>query len=190
MGPSLRVEVTALNMRDAGEILVPAANALAYAHRRNVVHRDIKPANILIADEDRQPFLVDFGIAQASDADTSLTATGMVIGTPAYMSPEQIAGDKVTAAADQYAFGLLVYYALSERLPYEEHSSHALMMAKISKQPPPLSTHLRTSTPALDAFVARMIAVDPAQRFASMDEVADILGRLTSVASSGASPGH
>jgi predicted Ser/Thr protein kinase len=169
-----------LSLADAGHLLIPIAEALAFAHLRGIIHRDVKPANILIDDE-RQPYLVDFGIASASSSDSKLTATGMVIGTPAYMSPEQAEGVPVTAMSDQYSFGLLLYYALSERLPFENASPVSLLVAKLNTEAPALSTFLPGCAADLDAFVARLLRRDPAQRFASMFHVAAELSRISGV---------
>src|SRR5262245_23119608 len=109
-----------LTSEESRELLTELADALAYAHRNGVVHRDIKPDNILIDAETGSPRLTDFGIAKASFTDAHLTTTGQLIGTPAYMSPEQALGSAdVDARSDIYSLGIVAYQMVSGRLPFE-----------------------------------------------------------------------
>ncbi len=144
------------------------AGALDYAHRHGVVHRDIKPANILLSDG--HALVADFGIAHAMrlDPDTArrLTATGIALGTPGYMSPEQALGDReVSGRTDIYALGAVVHEMLAGEPPFTGPSSQAIIARALTEPPPPL-TRLRPEVdPALSDAVQRALATDPAHRF-------------------------
>lgn len=133
-------------------IAVRVAEALDYAHSLNVVHRDIKPANIMYEPDADVVKVTDFGIARVTDA--SRTRTGMVLGTPSFMSPEQIAGKKVDGRSDLYSLGVMLYQLLSGSLPYRAESMAELMF-KIANEPAP---DVRTSNPRIAAGVAEVIA--------------------------------
>lgn len=146
-------------------ILAQVGGALGYAHRHGVVHRDIKPANILL-DEEGWVVVTDFGIAKVTEAN-SLTLTGMSVGTPTYMSPEQCGGGEITGATDQYSLGVVTYEMLVGKPPFTDASVPALMVGHATKAPPPIA---RADCPArLLAAVERMLAKDPAERFESME---------------------
>jgi serine/threonine-protein kinase len=125
-----------LDAVEARRILKEVAEALAYAHERGVVHRDIKPDNILLcADDDGRVMVTDFGIARAvsEGADSRLTATGMAIGTPAYMSPEQSMGERdIDGRSDLYALGVVGYQMLAGELPFNAPNTPALLVKQIS----------------------------------------------------------
>ncbi len=174
------------------EILRDVAAALAYAHRAGIVHRDIKPANILR--EGEHAVVTDFGVAkavsQALGLDTrssAATASGMAIGTPAYMAPEQLAGD---AAADHrvdiYAFGLLGYELLTGHSPFRAPSPQALMAAQLTQPPPPLLEARRDVPPVLAALLTRCLEKDASQRPPSAESVIEVLRAVS--ATSGAVP--
>src|SRR5664279_4891175 len=115
---------------DTRKILAEVGDALAYAHSRGVVHRDIKPDNILLDRDDGRAMVTDFGIARAiqEGADSRLTATGVAIGTPAYMSPEQAAGDReIDGRSDLYALGVVGYQMLAGRLPFQASSTPSML---------------------------------------------------------------
>ncbi len=154
-GQGLADETTA---RIAGEL----ASGLAHAHEHGLVHRDLKPANVLF-DEEGRAKIADFGIARMSGADT-LTEDGTLLGTAAYMSPEQAAGRPVTPASDVYAFGVLLYRMLSGRLPFE--SPEALQVARqhLQEAPPPLSALRPDAPPVIAALAGDALAKDPAAR--------------------------
>src|SRR5712675_3191236 len=119
-------------------ILREVADALSYAHNRNVIHRDIKPDNIIIDEETGRAMVTDFGIARAltDSGDSRLTATGMAIGTPAYMSPEQAAGDSaIDGRSDLYSLGVVAYQMLTGELPFQAPTVPALLMKQISEVP-------------------------------------------------------
>ncbi|HVT37733.1 MAG TPA: serine/threonine-protein kinase [Gemmatimonadaceae bacterium] len=156
-------------------VLAQVAAGLQHAHDRGVVHRDVKPANVLL---DHEGFAVvsDFGIARRPGV-APITASGVVIGTLAYMSPEQRAGDQVSAAADQYAFGVMAFELFTGRLPFtgslaEINSAHLW-------QAPPSPRSLRADLPpAVDALILRMLAKDPAARYPTFREAERLLRSL------------
>ncbi|HYV96296.1 MAG TPA: protein kinase [Gemmatimonadaceae bacterium] len=149
-------------------VLRDVADALAYAHARKVIHRDIKPDNILLDAGSGRPMVTDFGIARAisEGADSRLTATGMAIGTPAYMSPEQSAGDKqVDGRTDLYSLGVVAYQLLSGEPPFIASSTPAMLVKHLSERPMPLQVK-RASVPAdLAAVVMCLLEKNPADRF-------------------------
>jgi eukaryotic-like serine/threonine-protein kinase len=151
-------------------IIARVAEALGYAHQQNVVHRDIKPANIMYEPESDTPKVTDFGIARVTDS--SKTKTGMVLGTPSYMSPEQLAGKKVEGRSDLFSLGVTLYQMLSGKLPFQGDSM-AQLMFKIANEP---HADIRTLNPALPACVAavtnKALAKDPDQRYQSGEQMA------------------
>ncbi len=147
------------------------AEALAQAHRGGLVHRDIKPANVLLCDDDTaspRVKVTDFGIAKATEhLDLDLTQTGMLIGTPKYVSPEQVDGRELDARTDLYALGVVLFEMLTGRAPFTGQTDVAVAMAHL-QQPPPLVSTLRPGiAPGLDDLVATLLAKDPERRVAS-----------------------
>jgi serine/threonine protein kinase len=138
-------------------IVARVAEALAYAHQQGVVHRDVKPANVMVDLPTHQVKVTDFGIARCTDA--ARTRTGLTIGTPAFMAPEQLAGDAPDAASDLYALGVMLFQLLTGRLPYEGDSLGRLLKAIATE--PPLALHaLRPLLPAelaplMDSLLAK-----------------------------------
>ena len=168
-----------LPVADARRIMRQIAEALAYAHARGVIHRDIKPDNILLATDGDNALVSDFGIARAVDdsptdpgaaaeggSGTRLTATGVAIGTPAYMSPEQCAGDRtIDGRSDLYGLGVLAYHMLAGRPPFTGGNSASLLVKQLTERPVPLRDR-RADVPAdLSAIVMRLLEKDPANRF-------------------------
>ncbi len=161
-------EVGVLPIPMVQAILHQAGGALAYAHRRGVVHRDVKPANIMV-DEEGWAVVTDFGIAKIP-AGQALTMTGVAVGTPTYMSPEQCAAQPVTGASDQYSLGVVVYEMLTGRPPFAADSIMALMYAHYS-DPVPVIHELRPDCPQLlESSIMRMLAKAPDQRWHNLDE--------------------
>jgi len=159
-----------LPIEDTRTILKEVADALAYAHARGVVHRDIKPDNILLNAEDGRAIVTDFGIARAvqEGADSRLTATGVAIGTPAYMSPEQAAGDRVIdGRSDLYSLGVVGYQMLAGRLPFEAQSTASLLVKQISEQPKPVGQFRPDTPPEMSVAVMTMLEKEPDHRFPS-----------------------
>jgi len=152
-------------------VLWEAACALGHAHSRAVVHRDVKPANIMF-DHDGRVMLTDFGISKALQAATGFTATGMIIGTPHYMSPEQAKGQAVDGRADEYSLGIVGYRMITVALPFSGDSVHTILYKHIF-EPPPLAKALRADAPdQLSTAIARAMAKDPGERFATMEAFA------------------
>jgi len=177
-GESLRDRLerdTKLSVPDAVRITDQVASALSYAHERGVVHRDIKPENILCAGD--QAIVADFGIARAVEVagGEKLTGTGIAVGTPAYMSPEQAVGTDIDARSDVYALGCVVYEMVSGRAPFEGETPQG-MLAKHAVGTVP---SLRTSDPSVPLFleraVERALAKQPADRFQSASAFAEAL---------------
>jgi hypothetical protein len=157
------------------DLIGRAADALDYAHRRNVVHRDIKPANIMYDSLSNNVKITDFGIAKLIDANR--TRTGIVLGTPAFMSPEQLEGKNVNGHTDLFALGVSLYQLLTGLLPFRGASMTNLMFV-IANEPHQSVTSVRGDLPKwLDEVVDRALAKDPADRFESAAEMAAALRR-------------
>ncbi len=170
--------VGALDVDEARRILLEVAHALSYAHERGVIHRDIKPDNILLQREDGRAMVTDFGIARAvSDgADARLTATGMAIGTPAYMSPEQSSGEReIDGRSDLYSLGVVGYQMLCGELPFEATSTPALLVKHLSERPEPVQERRADIPPDLGRAVMLLLEKDPANRFPSAAALAAAL---------------
>ena len=156
-----------LPIPEARRILHEVADALAYAHARGVIHRDIKPDNILLG-EHGAAMVTDFGIARAvqEENDSRLTATGVAIGTPAYMSPEQAAGDReIDGRSDLYSLGIVGYQMLTGHLPFEASGTAAMLMKHIAERPAPVSQLRPDAPPDLAATVMTLLEKDPERRF-------------------------
>ncbi len=159
-------------------LLRQVARALAEAHYAGIVHRDLKPENVFVTSQGGERDFVkvlDFGIAKLERADepsAMLTRDGMVMGTPAFMAPEQVEGADVDLRADIYALGAVLYYALVGYIPFEGATSMAVMMAHLSAKPPvPSARSPHAVSPEVDAVVARCMAKKPSERYASMFEL-------------------
>jgi serine/threonine-protein kinase len=151
-------------------ILREVADALAYAHNRNVIHRDIKPDNIIIDDETGRAMVTDFGIARAltDSGDSRLTATGMAIGTPAYMSPEQSAGDRaIDGRSDLYSLGVVGYQMLCGQPPFVASNTPSMLVKHLSEKPVPVDERWPDLPPDLARAVMMCLEKDPADRFPS-----------------------
>ena len=160
-----------LPIDDALRITKDVGEALAYAHSKGIVHRDIKPDNVLFSAD--HACLADFGIARAVDsvaADT-LTSTGLVVGTPAYMSPEQASGEKtVDARSDQYSLGCLLYEMITGLPPFIGATQQSVISQRFTQPPPSMRAHRPTVPDHVERAVKRALAVVPADRFASVTE--------------------
>jgi eukaryotic-like serine/threonine-protein kinase len=152
-------------------VLWEAAVALGHAHQRGVVHRDIKPANIML-DEHGRVVLTDFGISKAVQAATQFTGTGMIIGTPHYMSPEQGKGAPVDGRADQYSLAVLGYRMLAGHLPFSGDSVHTILYKHIFEEAAPLKS-VRADVPEnISEAIAKAMGKDPAVRYGTMEAFA------------------
>jgi serine/threonine protein kinase len=159
-----------LPMADVLRLVADAADALDYAHSNGIVHRDIKPANMMLVEATGALKLMDFGIARITDS--SKTKTGMVLGTPSYMSPEQLAGKKVDGRSDLFSLGVTLYQLLTGTLPFQAESM-ATLMFKIANEPQVPPQTLRPDLPGeVDTAIAKVLQKDPAQRYARGAEFA------------------
>jgi eukaryotic-like serine/threonine-protein kinase len=140
------------------------AEALAYAHAQSVVHRDVKPTNVLF-DEDGRAKLADFGVARITDQPT-LTEAGTVLGTAAYISPEQATGEAVGPATDVYSFGVILYRMLTGRLPFESDSALELASMHATKEPPTVASRRADAPPELERLAMWTLAKRPEERLA------------------------
>ncbi|MGQ0587385.1 MAG: CHASE2 domain-containing serine/threonine-protein kinase [Gammaproteobacteria bacterium] len=155
---------------DVVKIIADAADALDYAHQQGVVHRDIKPANLMWLVDSKTIKLTDFGIARITDS--SKTKTGMVLGTPSYMSPEQLSGKKVDGRSDIFSLGVTLYQLLTGSLPFTADSM-ATLMFKIANEPHPAAATVRPDLPGtLNAVIDRALDKDLARRYARGNEFA------------------
>jgi eukaryotic-like serine/threonine-protein kinase len=150
-------------------IIEQACEGLHYAHRHGVVHRDVKPGNLLRAREGEVK-LADFGIAKATEQ-SSITQVGSVLGTAAYLAPEQARGEEAGPRADLYALGVVTYQLLSGRLPYEATSLTELALKQQQEEPPTLDTLVAAVSPALADAIAIALALDPRDRYQTAREM-------------------
>ncbi|MDB4911217.1 MAG: hypothetical protein JWO39_2040, partial [Gemmatimonadetes bacterium] len=185
-GDSLRHRIAtqgALPIDEVIRLLREVADALAFAHERDVVHRDLKPDNIFI--QHGHAILADFGIARAVEQATRgtpaerLTRTGLGLGTPGYMSPEQLAGDPdVDARADIYAMGIVAYEMLSGHPPFPGRSPAKLIVAHMTEKPEPVTTYRTDAPPQLSELIVRCLEKDPADRWQTVEELMPSLEEL------------
>ena len=177
-GESLRARLARgaeIPIKEAVRLLREVASALAYAHRKGVIHRDIKPENVLITEQ--HAVVTDFGVAKAISAATQadgdgLTAVGVALGTPAYMAPEQVAGDPATDhRADIYAFGVIAYELLAGRAPFTGRPAQALMAAHVIETPEPLNRRRSGIPEQLAALVMRCLEKSPDNRPQSAEHI-------------------
>jgi serine/threonine-protein kinase len=160
----------------AAEAGTQACAGLDYAHRRGIIHRDVKPGNLMIVGGPvgggpMTVKLTDFGIARAL-AQTRITQVGSVVGTAAYLAPEQVRGEEATPATDVYALGVVLYQFLTGRLPYEGSSLAELAVRQQNERPLPPSTYNDAVPESLGGAVLRALEGDPSRRYASADELA------------------
>jgi serine/threonine-protein kinase len=183
-GESLRARLTRekqLTIEDAVRITREVAGALDYAHRHGVIHRDIKPENILL--HERQALVSDFGIAIAIQqaGGHRLTETGLSLGTPQYMSPEQATADReLDARSDVYSLGCVLYEMIAGEPPHTGPTAQAVIAALLTEEPRPVSARRKTVPPALEAAVHRALAKLPPDRFQSAAAFGEALGAATS----------
>ena len=172
----------------AAEIFGQVARGLAYAHSKGIIHRDLKPSNILL-DDAGNAYLTDFGLAKWVDDTAALTKTGSIVGTPAYMSPEQLRGDPIDQRADIYSMGVILYHMVTGRPPFESSSTNviSIIYQHLERAPASPSAYNPEISPGVDAVVLRALQKDPALRYGSVKQMADeldtALGRRLSTSS-------
>lgn len=177
-----------LSLDQVGYLIWQVGSALDYAHRQGIVHRDLKPSNIMI-DHEGNAFITDFGIARITQGEaTHLTLSGVIVGTPAYMSPEQATGESdVDARADIYALGVILFEMLTGELPFTADTAQGVIVKHIIEPAPRPSEKRNDLPPEIDQVMARTLAKDRNQRYATMDEfmeaVSSALQAPTSVSS-------
>ncbi|HET7790107.1 MAG TPA: protein kinase [Gemmatimonadales bacterium] len=152
-------------------VLWEAACALGHAHTRGIVHRDVKPANIMF-DHDGRVMLTDFGISKALQGASGFTGTGMIIGTPHYMAPEQAKGQQVDGRADQYSLGVVGYRMITGALPFSGDSVHTILYKHIFEEAPRIRDTRKDLPEFLSAAVSRALSKEPEQRYATMEDFA------------------
>lgn len=186
-GGSLQAKVDAhgpLSVAETLRIVKQTAAGLAAAHQQGLVHRDVKPANILLEENVDRVLLSDFGLARAVD-DASFTRTGVVVGTPHYMSPEQANGDSIQCASDQFSLGSVIYFMLTGHPPFRAQTAMGVLNRICHSSHRPL-TEINESIPLeVSQLVDRLMSKDPLQRFGSASEVEQEADRLLSALQSG-----
>src|SRR6185503_6684137 len=163
-----------LDPRDAVRTLRDVADALSYAHEHSVIHRDVKAENILIDRVSGRALVTDFGIARLAEA-APLTATGQILGTVYYLSPEQVSGDAIDARSDIYSLGVVGFFALTGRFPFEAPLASAVLIAHVNKSAPPVHVVAPRTPRALADIVDQCLAKDPAWRFQTCAELSAAL---------------
>ena len=161
-----------LDQERAIDLGIQILKAAAFAHRRGVIHRDLKPHNVIVSDEGTAK-VTDFGIARAGASE--MTETGSIMGTAQYLSPEQAQGHAVSPASDIYSIGVLLYEALTGRVPFHGESAVSIALKHLNEQPAPLSQLRPEIHPELERAVMTALAKDPAQRYASAEEMVHAL---------------
>ncbi|WP_437338992.1 serine/threonine-protein kinase [Sorangium sp. So ce394] len=176
LGELLAASGGRLPVGTAVRIAREVCDGIAAAHAAGVVHRDIKPENIFLTGDPACPTVkvLDFGISKTS-APSGLTRTGMILGTPAYMAPEQAKGDEIDARADIYAIGAVLYHALTGQRPFERSDPTAMLLAVMTEEPPAPRTVNPDIPPDLELIVQRAMAKEKEGRYASMGELASAL---------------
>jgi eukaryotic-like serine/threonine-protein kinase len=168
--------------QEAAHLLVPIAGALEFAHRQNIIHRDVKPANILLT-LSGEPMLTDFGIAKilSNDEEThdSLTATGVGIGTPEYMSPEQGKGQKIDQRSDVYALGIVFYELVTGRKPFMADTPLAVVIKQVTEPLPRPRKYVPDLPELVERIIFKALAKNPDDRYQSMGEFADAMEKLS-----------
>jgi serine/threonine protein kinase len=158
-----------LPLDTALQVTQELAEALDYAHAQGIVHRDVKPSNIIVA-EDGHPKIADFGIAKLNVPD--LPQTGRTLGTPAYMSPEQLRGDPVDGRSDLFSLGVILYQLLTRHRPFQGNSTRTISFKVLNRDPVPATALNAELCPELGHVIARAIAKDPSQRYQTGMEMA------------------
>jgi hypothetical protein len=168
-----RLEAGPLSPRRAAEVVRALARGLEYVHTQGVLHRDLKPHNVLF-DEQDTPKLTDFGIAHVAEA-SALTRTGQVLGTPAYIAPEQALGDRCDVRSDVYGLGAILYAALTGRAPFDGSSVYMILDRVTKEEPVPPRSLVKSVPASLEAICLRALKKQPENRFGSAAELGNAL---------------
>ncbi len=182
-----RMRKKPLSMTETARLLEQIASALDYAHKRGIVHRDFKPNNVLL-DSDENAYLTDFGIARLAQDTNRLTATGTVMGTPAYMSPEQGMGRPVDGRSDIYALGIVLYEMVLNRLPFSADTPAALIFQHVYETPTPPKQIRPDLSDAISNVIARTIAKNPDDRYQAAIDVSRAFNEALNGAPQGTQP--
>ena len=168
-----------LNPRQASEVIAKLARALEEAHKEGVIHRDLKPDNLMITKGGR-PYVMDFGLAKTVEAESSLSVSGDIMGTPAFMSPEQARGevDTIDGRADVYSLGATLYALLTGEKPFQGRTSMEIVIRVLNQEPAPPSRLKPEVSPSLDAVVLKAMEKDRERRYQTASEFADDLDRF------------
>jgi serine/threonine-protein kinase len=169
----------------AANVITQATEGLSCAEARHIVHRDLKPGNMLL-DETGRIKLLDFGIARIADAPNGLTRAGEAVGTPHYMSPEQVRGESCDIRSDLYALGVVFFELLSGHKPFESESGSAVQIAHLTMSPPSLLAYDRSLPEPCDAIVQKLLAKRPEDRYQNTGELLEVLTRYGANAGPGA----
>ena len=164
-----------LSDREVTTIAVPLLDALDYIHRRGIVHRDVKPGNIIL-DASGRPYLMDFGIAKTADS-LKRTQTGVMVGTPAYLPPEVVAGAEPDGRSDIYSLGVTFYELVTGKMPFPCETTVQAIFSRLHSEPVPLAEHREGLNPDFQAIIMRSLERDPAKRFSTAADMRD--GLLT-----------
>ena len=163
--------------RESAELIAAVADALQYAHEHGVIHRDVKPSNIMIG-EDGRPFVMDFGLAKREAGEITMTVEGQVLGTPAYMAPEQAHGEghKVDGRADVYSLGVVLYELLTGELPFR--GTQRMLLLQVLQDEPRPPRRINDKIPRdLETICLKAMAKEPGRRYPTARELADDLRR-------------
>lgn len=167
-----------LPLKEIEPLFQRIGSALDYAHRSGVVHRDLKPGNILF-DSQGEAFLSDFGIAKLAEASVAFTGTGSMVGTPAYMSPEQALGEKIVdGRSDIYSLGVVLFEALSGQLPFKSDTPMGVAIAHIQEPVPSLLDRNPDLPPSYEAIIRKALEKKPADRYQTAGELAQAIGSI------------
>lgn len=180
-GSTLKERYGEMSIQEKVEVVAQVAEGLEAAHRLGLVHRDVKPGNVMVEEDGDgrlRPYLMDFGIARELES-PQLTVTGMVVGTPAYLAPEQAGGEgPVDRRADIYSLGATLYEILTGRPPFEGETSHKVLLRVVSEEPAPLRRANRELPEDLSTIVMKCLEKDPARRYTTALELAADLRRF------------
>jgi serine/threonine protein kinase len=165
-----------MTWQETATLIIPVARAMAYAHSRKILHCDIKPANILLYRQD-WPLLADFGLFQMRGS-PDISGLGFVTGTPAYVSPEQLVGERVGRKSDIYSLAVVIYEMLTGRLPFRANSTSSMMLQRLLEPPPQMSLFNDKIEPELEKAILKALAREPGERYANMEDMVNVLNGL------------